>query len=216
MIGKLKGIVDDIFNDHLIIDVNGVGYKIFCSGKTLNKFSTNDSISLLIETYVREDNIQLFGFAKAVEKQFFLLLITVKGIGTKVALGILSVLNPEQLCNVIIANDKTIYKNLPGVGLKTWERIIIELKDKVLSKDFKDKDYHLSSMNDKEQSMHNSIVTDANTLNEMSSDAVSALVNLGINKIEAYSAINDILKNEPNISLNQLITSSLKLFAKNK
>ncbi|MDF2965448.1 MAG: ruvA [Rickettsiaceae bacterium] len=202
MIGKLNGKIDSIFQDHLIIDVGGVGYKVSCSSKTLGKLEVGTATSLFIETHVREDNIQLFGFPNNQEKHVFLLLTTVKGVGTKVALSILSALSPDQISNSIAANDKSTYKSLPGVGPKLWERIIIELKDKVIGSTY---------------SVDSSPAGKINANSEqgsISQDAISALANLGINKTDAYRAVYEVLNSEPNININDLIRKSLKQFAK--
>ncbi len=201
MIGKLKGNIDSIFVDHLILDVAGVGYIIFCSSKTLGKLEVGTSISLLIETHVREDHIHLYGFMTLVEKQLFLLLTTVKGVGNKVSLSMLSAFTPEQIINCIAINDKMAYKSLPGVGPKIWERIIIELKDKVVG----------SSVYSQVFS-HNTGVRDINT--SISQDAISALVNLGINKADSYQIVCNVLASEPEININDLIKKSLKQLAK--
>lgn len=203
MIGKLSGKVDSVFTDYLIIDVGGVGYKVSCSGKTLAKLEASQIVSLLIETHVREDNIQLFGFINTAEKQMFLLLTTVKGIGTKVALGILSNFSPEQVSQAIAANDKTAYKALPGVGLKTWERVIIELKDKVVGTVYSQNgttNTKINADNDKNAGLTN--------------DAISALTNLGIQKHEAYRVVQELVSNEPEVSLSNLIRQALKKFAR--
>jgi holliday junction DNA helicase RuvA len=202
MIGKLSGKIDSIFQDYLILDVSGVGYKVSCSGKTLSRLEVGNAISLLIETHVREDNIQLFGFASPSEKQLFLMLTTVKGVGTKVALSILSAFSPEQLSNAIAAQDKTTYKSLPGVGPKIWERVIIELKDKVIGGVYSQETMTLNKSAFSE------------TQSSLSGDAISALANLGINKADAYRAVHEVLHKEPEININDLIRKSLKQFAK--
>ncbi|MCC2646840.1 MAG: ruvA [Rickettsiaceae bacterium] len=202
MIGKLNGKIDSIFQDYLIIDVGGVGYKVSCSGKTLGKLEVGTAASLLIETHVREDNIQLFGFSNISEKQIFLLLTTVKGVGTKVALSVLSALSPEQISNAIAANDKSTYKSLPGVGPKIWERVIIELKDKVMGAAY---------------TVDSGVVSKLGTKIEQTSisqDAISALANLGINKADAYRVVQEVIHNEPEININDLIRKSLKQFAR--
>jgi len=97
MIGKLKGIVDSCYHDHVIIDVGGVGYLVFCSSKTLANLTPGDSVMLLIETHVREDHINLYGFYSSEEKSSFILLQSVKGVGTRMSLAILSTLSPDEI-----------------------------------------------------------------------------------------------------------------------
>ena len=132
MIGKLKGVVDEIGEDHLIVDVHGVGYVAYCSTRTLAALpSPGEAVTLHIETYVREDMIRLYGFGSALEREWFLLLLNnVQGVGAKVALAILSTLSPSDLANAIALKDIAMVSRAPGVGKKVAERIVIELKNK--------------------------------------------------------------------------------------
>lgn len=129
MIGKLKGIVDEIDEDWCIIDAGGVGYVAFCSSRTLSCVKEGDNTSLFIETYVREDVIRLFGFATREEREWFrLLLNNVQGVGAKVAMALLSTLSPAELAAAITSNDTASIIRTPGVGKKVAERIVSELK----------------------------------------------------------------------------------------
>ena len=132
MIGKLKGIVDEIGEDYCIVDVLGVGYVAHCSTRTLAAMpGVGEAITLFIETYVREDMIRLYGFRTALEREWFLLLINnVQGVGAKVALAILSTLEPPDLANAIALRDIAMVSRAPGVGKKVAERIVTELKNK--------------------------------------------------------------------------------------
>jgi holliday junction DNA helicase RuvA len=130
MIGKLKGIVDEIAEDHLIIDVHGVGYAVFCSARTLGRLAAGEAAVLAIETYVREDMIRLYGFADAQERDWFRLLQSVQGVGAKVALAVLSTLPVNELANAVALRDIAMVSRAPGVGKKVAERIVTELKDK--------------------------------------------------------------------------------------
>ncbi len=131
MIGKLRGTVDEIGEDHCIIDVHGVGYVAFCSARTLAGLSgTGEAAVLHIETYVREDMIRLYGFASALEREWFRLLQNVQGVGAKVALAVLSTLSPAELANAIALRDIAMVSRAPGVGRKVAERIVTELKGK--------------------------------------------------------------------------------------
>lgn len=181
MIGKLSGTIDSISGDAAIVDVNGVGYVVHASNRTLGQLGGSGAlVSLLIETQVREDAINLYGFADKSERDWFRLLTTVQGVGAKVALAILGVLSPDQLSLAIAAQDKAAITRAPGVGPKLGARIVAELKDKA-------------------GSVANDLSADAvrgAALNGTgkpgaapSDDAVSALVNLGYRRSEAYTAI---------------------------
>jgi Holliday junction DNA helicase RuvA len=131
VIGKLKGVVDTIADDHLILDVNGVGYVVACSSRTLRALPrVGEPATLIIETYVREDAIRLFGFAAAAEREWFVLLQNVQGVGAKVALAIMGALSGAELTQAIAAQDKAMVARAQGVGPKLAARIVAELKDK--------------------------------------------------------------------------------------
>ncbi len=191
MIGKLKGLVDYIAKDHIILDVAGVGYIVFCSSLTLNKIKQlGDHLSLLIEMHVREDSMSLYGFFESEERLWFKTLITVKGVGAKLALGILSVLSPAIIANAIMAGDKEAFKQVSGVGLKLAERILTELKSSE----------HLKST---------TLAPSVEETSTISLDAISALANLGYSRPEAYNMVHKILSTNPQISLGELIKISL-------
>ncbi|MFZ1097231.1 MAG: Holliday junction branch migration protein RuvA, partial [Xanthobacteraceae bacterium] len=131
MIGKLKGVIDSYGEDCIILDVNGVGYRVHCSARTLQELpATGQPATLAIETHVREDQIRLFGFLTEVEREWFGLLQTVQGVGAKVALSVLGTLRPADLASAIAMRDKAMVARAPGVGPKVAERIVTELKDK--------------------------------------------------------------------------------------
>lgn len=132
MIGKLKGIVEEIGEDWCVIDVQGVGYVAHCSSRTLAALpQAGLATALFVETYVREDMIRLFGFGTALEREWFRLLQSnVQGVGAKVALAILSTLAPADLANAIALRDIATVSRAPGVGKRVAERIVTELKDK--------------------------------------------------------------------------------------
>jgi Holliday junction DNA helicase RuvA len=184
MIGKLRGLIDSYGDDHVILDVGGVGYLVFASGRTLQALPRpGEAAVLFIETYVREDQIRLFGFAGEAEREWFRILGTVQGVGVKVALGVLSVLPPAELAAAIALKDITALARAPGVGKKLAERIAIELKDKApafgsidpavvkLSGDAADK-----------------------RLGGPEQEAVSALVNLGYAQVQAAAAVAAAVK----------------------
>lgn len=131
MIGKLKGLVDEIDEDHCVVDVGGVGYVAFCSARTLGNLpGPGEAVTLLIETYVREDMIRLYGFRTHLEREWFRLLQSVQSVGAKVALAVLSTLTTTELANAIALRDITMVSRAPGVGKKVAERIVTELKTK--------------------------------------------------------------------------------------
>ncbi|MFI0842588.1 Holliday junction branch migration protein RuvA [Mesorhizobium sp. IMUNJ 23232] len=132
MIGKLKGVVDEIGEDSCTVDVHGVGYVAHCSTRTLASLpSAGEAVTLFIETYVREDMIRLYGFRTGLEREWFRLLMgNVQGVGAKVALSVLSTLEPADLANAIALRDIAMVSRAPGVGKKVAERIVTELRTK--------------------------------------------------------------------------------------
>ena len=131
MIGYLHGRVIALYTDHCLLDVHGVGYRVFVANSTRTKLRQREEASLFIYTSVREDAIVLYGFANEEEYDLFLQLIGVSGIGPKVALGILSAITVEGLCRAIQNKQASVLTKLPGIGKKSAERLILELKDKV-------------------------------------------------------------------------------------
>ncbi|MDX2205913.1 MAG: Holliday junction branch migration protein RuvA [Hyphomicrobiaceae bacterium] len=130
MIGKLRGLVDAVGEQHAIIDVNGVGYEVFASARTLRSLQSGSEVSLAIETHVREDAIRLFGFTSELERAWFRALQGVQGVGSKVALAVLGTLSPQDLANAIALQDWAAVERTQGVGKKLAQRIVLELKDK--------------------------------------------------------------------------------------
>jgi holliday junction DNA helicase RuvA len=130
VIGKLKGTVDTLEEDHLILDVHGVGYLVLCPASTLAKLAVGEAAVLLIEMRVSEDAIRLFGFLSNEEREWFKLLQSVQSVGAKVALNILSVLSPHAIGKAIALADKAMIGQAQGVGPKLALRIVTELKDK--------------------------------------------------------------------------------------
>lgn len=184
MIGKLTGLIDSTGDDWAIVDVSGVGYLAFCSGRTLGQLQEiNGPVSLLIETHVREDHIHLYGFADQAERDWFRLLSTVQGVGAKMALAILSSLSPEHLTQAIAAQDKTALTRANGVGPKIAGRIAAELRDKVGS----------IALGPGAALGNGGTETPASAavggLVGAGEDAVSALVNLGYRRVDAFGAV---------------------------
>src|SRR5258708_3368949 len=179
MIGKLKGIIDSYGEDCIVLDVGGVGYLVHCSARTLQELpGTGQPAMLSIETHVREDQIKLFGFVTDVEREWFRLLQTVQGVGTKVALAVLGTLKPADLATAIAMRDKAAVVRTPGVGPKVAERIVTELKDKAPAyTDLDPAGVRLSGAIDERRAP------------QPIADAVSALVNLGYGQPQAAAAI---------------------------
>lgn len=179
MIGKLKGIVEEYGDDHVILDVHGVGYVCHCSSRTLQNLpSPGEAAVLAIETIVREDMIRLYGFADADEREWFRLLCTVQGVGTKVALALLSALRPSELASAIALKDVTALCRANGVGKKLAERLAQELKDKAPS---------FASVDPALVRLTGGI--SEKTAPKPMADAVSALVNLGYPQLQASAAV---------------------------
>lgn len=180
MIAKLNGRVDSLGDDWVIIDVNGVGYLVFCSARSLGQLHAGEAASLLIETHVREDHIHLYGFFNASERDWYKLLTTVQGVGAKVGLAILGVLSADELTQAIAAQDKTAISRAPGVGPKLAGRIASELKDKVAK-------LTLSSLEGVKAA---DVSVPIEGVDSVLRDATSALVNLGYGASEALTAVS--------------------------
>lgn len=211
MIAKLTGLIDKIATDHLILDVNGVGYFVFASSTTLRKIGTKgDKISLMIETHVREDHIHLYGFADATEQEWFQILCRVQGVGTKVGLAILSVASPKDLMLSIAAGDKAIVKQADGVGPKLATRIVTELKDKVSNMSFDAGGAAVAGSSSKATGTADISAAEAGSKAHL--DAVSALVNLGYMQGDAYRAVHEVANElgDNKNDLSALIRESLK------
>jgi Holliday junction DNA helicase RuvA len=179
MIGKLKGLIESYGQDAVIVDVNGVGYEVHCSTRTLQELpGVGQPAALSIETHVREDQIRLFGFVTEIEREWFRLLQTVQGVGAKVALAVLGTLKPSELASAIAMRDKAMVARTPGVGPKVAERIVTELKDKAPA--YTNVDPALVQL---------SGALDDKRAPGPVSDAVSALVNLGYAQPQAAAAI---------------------------
>ncbi len=185
MIGKLKGIIDSYGEDFVILDVGGVGYQVHCPARTLQSLpAQGEAATLSIETYVREDQIKLFGFASDIEREWFRLLQTVHGVGAKVAMSVLGTLKVSDLANAVALRDKALVARSPGVGAKVAERIVTELKDKAPA--FSNVDpavVHLAGALDEKRAPRPVM------------DAVSALINLGYGQPQAAAAIAAAARN---------------------
>jgi len=179
MIAKLTGIVDSYGDDWVVIDVNGVGYVAHCSAKTLEVLPPRgETARLFVETQIRDDQIRLVGFASEVEREWFRLLCTVQGVGSRVALAVLGTLNASELASAVALGDKAMIARSPGVGPKVAARIAAELKDRAPGIAGVDMGVIRlqSELGDK-------------VAPKPASDAVSALVNLGYGQMQASAAI---------------------------
>ncbi len=215
MIAKLRGIIDTIGEDFCIIDVNGVGYLVSASVKTLAKLNKGIEVSLLIETIVREDSISLYGFFDPLEKEWFNTLTKVQGVGAKVCLSILSALTPMQIAQAVSAQDKNSFTRANGVGPKLAARLITELKDKIVTipvTEFaKEVDMNLTPEQEAQSYADSLVGRDENPMKI--EDAISALVNLGYQRLEAYRAVNKVAVENPDADVAFLIKNALKEFA---
>jgi Holliday junction DNA helicase RuvA len=179
MIGKLTGIVDTFGTDSLILDVHGVGYQVHCSAKTLEALpARGDAATLFIETQIRDEQIRLIGFMSEVEREWFRLLLTVQGVGSKVALAVLGTLNSSELASAIALQDKAMIARTPGVGPKVAARIAAELRDRAPG---------ITGVDMGVIRLQSELA--GKVAPKPAADAVSALVNLGYGQMQASAAV---------------------------
>ena len=176
MIAKLKGVVDSVDTDSAIVDVGGVGYLVSASARTLRDLEAGSAVTVLVETIVREDAIALYGFLETAERDWFRILTTVQGVGARVALSILSTLSPDEIARAIAAQDRATLSRPAGVGPKLAARLATELKDKAAA-------FGVAPV---AKGGDAPAVLPPGSINE---DAVSALVNLGYKRVEAFGAV---------------------------
>ena len=215
MIAKLHRFVAGFGEDYSTVDVHGVGYLVQASAKTLSKLVLGVEVSLLIETVVREDSISLFGFYDAWEKEWFNTLTKVQGVGAKVCLAILSVLSPMQLSQAVSAQDKNSFTRASGVGPKLAARIVTELKDKIVTIPVTEmaKDLTMNVTPEEDAASVADVVEAQQGDPDKMEDAISALVNLGYQRLEAYKAVNQAMVKAPDADMGTLIRLSLREFA---
>ena len=202
MIAKLAGILDQIAADSAIVDVSGVGYLAFCSSRTLGRLPPVGSpVRLLIETHVREDHIHLYGFIDAAERDWFRLLTTVQGVGARLALAVLSVLGPGELGLAILSQDKASLARAEGVGPRLAARIVNELRDKTGGLAI--------------SAQAGPITPSVEPIGDgPAADAVSALVNLGYRRAEAFGAVATAARRlGPTAAAEELIRAGLRELA---
>lgn len=208
MIARLKGLLDEIGPDWIVVDVGGVGYQVFCPARVIAALpAIGDPLSLHIETHVREDHIHLFGFASARERECFRMLTTVQGVGAKVGLGILGTLSVDDLTAAIVAEDKALLTRADGVGPRLAARLMTELKDKIVSLGA---EFVPNTPAAAPAGSDNDAAAMADE-SSISADAISALVNLGYGRAEAFSAVNRAAQSgEAASDLDRLIPAALK------
>ena len=176
MIASLSGIVEQLTGDSVVVDVGGVGYLVFAASRTLGRLpARGEPVRLLIETHVREDHIHLYGFADEAERGWFRLLTTVQGVGAKTALAVLSALAPDALAAAVMAQDKAALTQAAGVGRKLAQRIVMELRDKLGAVAL---------------GPSAAVGDGAAEGGAIAGDAVSALVNLGYPRTDAFAAVS--------------------------
>lgn len=178
MIAKLKGMVDAVDTDSAVIDVGGVGYLVSASARTLRDLAVGGPATMLVETIVREDAIALYGFLETAERDWFRILTTVQGVGARVALSILSTLSPDEVARAIAAQDRATLSRPAGVGPKLAARLATELKDKANAFGVAPAPALPANAN-----------APSGTAGSINEDAVSALVNLGYKRVEAFGAV---------------------------
>lgn len=206
MIAKLTGILDRRDDGAVVIDVGGVGYLVFVSARTADRLGpVGGAVNLQVETHVREDHIHLFGFADQEEQACFRLLQTVQGVGAKAALSILSALSADSVLTAIAAQDKSLLTRADGVGPKLAQRIVNELKDKTAALVMAE----AARPNAADGGAAPVVVGEDGPI----ADAVSALVNLGYGRAEAFAAVGAAARAHDGGDLETLITAGLKELA---
>ncbi len=223
MIAKLKGIIDNIGEDCCIIDVNGVGYLVNMSSRSLARLKQGDYANLLIETVIKEDSITLFGFQSPWEKEWFNTLTKIQGVGGKVCLSILSALSPAQLSQAVAAQDKSSFLRAAGVGPKLAARLVTELKDKIVTIPVEYMGADINALTDEQKEPEKATKkkskqieppeTEQDTTYTKIEDVTSALTNLGYQKIDAYRVASDICTQNQTADLGTLIRLALKEFS---
>ena len=220
MIGRLRGRVDYKAQDHFLLDVSGVGYLIFCSERTLSEIPGNGEFTTIYtDLLVREDLLQIFGFLSQVEKEWYRLLMSVQGVGAKASLAILSSLGEDGVSRAIALGDWTSVKSAKGIGPKTAQRVVNELKDKaahvmsLVPHKVGNQEEKVSDADIIERIDDNPSINLAISNNSAQADALSALQNLGYTPSDAAAAVAKILNQSSDLSTEELIRSSLKMLS---
>ena len=226
MIGKVKGKLDFVGEDFVLIDVHGLSYVVFISEKTKKLLpNIGDQISVWTELLVREDSLKLIGFSSISEKEWYKLLVSVQGVGTKATLNLLSNLSLSQISNAIITENISLITSTQGIGPKIAKRIVTELKNNISNlKNINEEDdvvlnfyskKNLVGINKKED--NNKEFENDEKLFEIQNDAISALVNLGYFQQEAIKVVSDIMSDNKEIKeTKEIIKKSLLFLVKDK
>lgn len=193
MIAYLKGIIDIKRQDYVVIDVHGVGYKIFMPEGAIQNLEVDSEVKIYTFMRVREDDVSLYGFLNVEELAMFELLISVGGIGAKSAVGILSNIAPSKFALAVITDDVTTLKKLPGIGAKTAQRIILELKDKIKTQEATEQENEIKQKTE---------------VSDSAKDAIEALQVLGYTRKEVEEAISKI--GDSNLTTEEIIKQGLK------
>ena len=199
MIAKLTGIVDSFSHEGLVLEVQGVGYGLLASSRTLSGLVSGQKLVLVVETRITEEKIQLIGFASHSERELFRQLQTVQGVGVRLALSILGAISPQDLASAILSGDQAMLRRISGVGPKLAGRLVNELKDKFGVADFAmtnsenalDSITTASGANSANASNGSSSTNLANPAS-LSAAAISALVNLGYGRSQAFNTVTTI------------------------
>ena len=220
MIGRLRGRVDYKTHDHFLLDVNGVGYLIFCSERTLAEIPVNGEFTTIYtDLLVREDLMQLFGFLSQVEKEWYRLLMSVQGVGAKASLAILSALGEDGVSRSIALGDWTSIKSAKGIGPKTAQRVVNELKDKaahvmsIVPNEIGERENKIDEGEVVERIDDHPPINLAASNKTAQADALSALQNLGYSPSESAAAVAKILHESSDLSTEELIRNSLKMLS---
>ncbi len=193
MIARLKGIVDEVQPTELILDVKGVGYGLTIPFSTYEKIQAGGEVSLYVHTIHKEDQFRLFGFFTRVEKDLFIALINVNGIGPAMAISLLSGLSPDRLIDAVKNNNLVSLTRIPGIGKTKAEKLVFELKRKLPRLEL--------------------IAGPASEIDSSSSDAIQALVSLGFNESESSKCVADLVSGKPGITIEEIIKEALKILA---
>ena len=220
MIGRLRGRVDYKTHDHFLLDVNGVGYLIFCSERTLAEIPVDGEFTTIYtDLLVREDLMQLFGFLSQVEKEWYRLLMSVQGVGAKASLAILSALGEDGVSRSIALGDWTSIKSAKGIGPKTAQRVVNELKDKaahvmsIVPNEIGERENKIDEGEVVERIDDQPPINLAASNKTAQADALSALQNLGYSPSESAAAVAKILHESSDLSTEALIRNSLKMLS---
>lgn len=198
MIAQIRGRLTQKTPGSVIVEANGIGYQLFVSLSTFYDLPDSDqSVQLYTHTHVRQDLLQLYGFSTPLEKELFQILISVSGIGPKLALNILSGISPQELLASLCSGDVARLLSVPGIGRKTAERMLIDLQEKARRIEYRGVFPR----------------TERRRADEIADDVLSALVNLGYKKSQAEKAVESVLRQGTEATLEEVLKASLKFLS---